>query len=117
MTDKAGHFVHTFHFVLTLILPFLQGTPANDCHATSSAAPMEVLLLPYLQLAEALSGQIQFDVRQLVQGDVAVLVLHQSDDDTEEDGVVAFLFTFKNEPSHATEREDGTANCVLSLPS
>ena len=76
---------------------------------------MEVLLLPYLQLAEALSGQIQFDVRQLVQGDVAVLVLHQSDDDTEEDGVVAFLFTFKNEPSHATEREDGTANCVLSL--
>ena len=46
---------------------------------------------------------------------MAVLVLHQSDNDTEEDGVVSFLFTFKNEPPHATERKDGTANSVFSL--
>ena len=37
------------------------------------------------------------------------------DDDTEEDSVVSFFFTFKNEPPHTTERKDGTANSVLSL--
>lgn len=56
---------------------------------------MEVFLLPYLQLAEALFGQIQLNVRKFIQGNVAVLVLHQSDDDTEKDGVVSFLFTFR----------------------
>ena len=76
---------------------------------------MEVFLLPYLQLAEALFGQIQLNVRKFIQGNVAVLVLHQSDYDTEEDSVVSFLLTFKNEPPHATERKDGTANSVLSL--
>ena len=113
MTDKAGHFVITS----------LSYSTAHSCKELLQPAVaqflqrcrLEVFLLPHLQLAEALFGQIQLNVRKFIQRNVAILVLHQSDDDTEENGVVAFLFAFKNEPPHSTERKDGTANSVLSL--
>ena len=62
VTDKAGHFVIT--------LTSFSHSFSHSCKELLQAAVtqllqwhrMEVLLLPYLQLAEALFRQIQFDV-------------------------------------------------------
>ena len=65
VTDKAGHFV---------ITPFSHSF-SHPCKELLQTAVtqllqwhrMKVLLLPYLQFAEALFGQIQFDVRKFIQ--------------------------------------------------
>ena len=65
VTDKAGHFVTTsFSHSFTHSCKKLLQTAVTQLLQWYR---MKVFLLPHLQFAEALSGQIQFDVRKFIQ--------------------------------------------------
>ena len=75
----------------------------------------EVRLLPYSEFAQTSGCEVYHNSGQLVEGNIAIFILHQSDDDAKEGCVVLVRLPLKDEPTYIAECEDSAAYSALAF--